>query len=335
VATKVTTNHQILDESLALSLIPQRNAGDHKWAVGGLVIIGGAPGYIGAPALCAKAAGRSGAGIVSVAVSRSSVGPIAALVPEATFLPLPDGDAQTTTKRAVEHIRERVDKSRAIVVGPGLSQDDQARALLTALFGLKDFGSGSRVGFGIGGERDDQEESRRVVGGSTLAVIDADALNWLASQNNWWDRLEPMSMVLTPHAAEFARLLDTNVERVTSDPAAIAIEAAANWRQVVLLKGAEAVLTDGDEVRIGVDTPPSLATAGSGDVLAGSIGAFLAQGLSLLDAASLALYIGSVAARSIEMEFGTLGLVAGDLPDAIARTLASLERTRASTSNGM
>jgi NAD(P)H-hydrate epimerase len=327
VATR-TTAAQSIDEALALSLLPRRAPGDHKWGVGGLVIIGGAPGYIGAPALCARAAGRSGAGIVSVAVSRASVGPVATLAPEATFLPLPEGDAIAAASRALKLIRERVEQSAAIVVGPGLSKDEHAKALLAALFGMREERSGSRLGFGNTSDQSEAAAASRVLGGTTPAVVDADALNWLAEQDEWWDRVEPGSLVLTPHMGEMARLLDTETDAILADPQGAAVEAAGRWRQVVLLKGARAIVTDGESVYTGPETPPSLATAGSGDVLAGSIGAFMAQGLSLMDAAVLALHVGLEATQGLESEFGTLGLIASDLPDAIGRALAALERKR-------
>ena len=317
-----------------MSLLPSRVPGDQKWGVGGLVIIGGAPGYIGAPALCARAAGRSGAGIVSVAVSRASIGPIATLVPEATFVPLPEGDANSGALRALDLIRERVEQSAAIVVGPGLSQDAHAKALLTALFGTRGERRGSRLGFGIASDEADSALASRVLGGSTPAVVDADALNWLATQDGWWERVEPMSLMLTPHTGEMARLLDTDAQTVQSDPRIAAIEAAARWNQVVVLKGAYAIVTDGDCVYSSPETPPSLATAGSGDVLAGSIGAFMAQGLSLMDAAVLGVHVGLEAASAVEHEFGTMGLIATDLPDAVGRELAKLERRRASITQG-
>jgi NAD(P)H-hydrate epimerase len=257
-----------------------------------------------------------------------SVGPIATLAPEATFLPLPEGDPLSSASRALPLIRERVEQSTAVVVGPGLSRDDHAKALLAALFGAREERKDSRAGFGIASETSGPEQSPRVLGGKTPAVVDADALNWLAEQESWWKRIEPMSLVLTPHSGEMARLLDIDSDSILSDPRGAAVEAAARWNQVVLLKGARAVVTDGASVFVAPETPPSLATAGSGDVLAGSIGAFLAQGLSLMDGAALAVHVGLEAARSLHSEFGTLGMIATDLPDAVGRAVAELELRR-------
>src|SRR5665648_479311 len=105
-ASTVTT----IDEALALKLIPQRAADAHKWSVGGVLIVGGTPSYIGAPALAALGAGRSGAGIVSIASPRSAMGAIASIVPEASYMPLPEGDLGMSGGRAAEKVREQLGK---------------------------------------------------------------------------------------------------------------------------------------------------------------------------------------------------------------------------------
>jgi ADP-dependent NAD(P)H-hydrate dehydratase / NAD(P)H-hydrate epimerase len=320
----VAENIQTIELALARSLLPHRNESAHKWGVGGVVVIGGAPGYIGAPALCALGAYRSGAGIVSLAISRSAVAPVATIVPEATFIPLPEGESQQVVSRSVELIRERLDRSRAVVVGPGLSRDDQAAALLAALFGLKARGT-HHLGFGSITQNGSIAEPAPMLGGETVSVVDADALNWLSGQSDWWQTVRPWSLVLTPHAGEMSRLTGREVSQLLQDPAECAVEAAIQWQQTVVLKAGRAYVTDGTRLIASREAHPSLATAGTGDVLAGSIGAFVAQGLSPVDAATLALYLGGEAATSLQAGFGTLGLVASDLPRAIAKEIARLE----------
>ncbi|MBX3069749.1 MAG: NAD(P)H-hydrate dehydratase [Thermomicrobiales bacterium] len=317
----------LMDDRDAAAVLPRREAGAHKWSVGGLVIVGGAPGYIGAPALCARAAMRSGAGIVSVAVSRSSIGPIAGIVPEATFIPLPDGDPPHAARKARALIGERTEKSAALVIGPGLSDDDHATALLGALFGFAEQKRSGSVGFGIGAPSGAEDSGDALVGNDKPAVIDADGLNWLATQPEWWTRVKPQTLLLTPHAGEMARLTGAEAAEIAGDPETAAVAAAAQWNQTVLLKGTTAVLTNGaDTIRVD-DIPRSLASAGTGDVLAGAVGAFLAQGLSLIDAGRLAIFAGVNAARDAKATYGTLGLMASDLPEAIARVLVRLERS--------
>jgi len=167
------------------------------------------------------------------------------------------------------------------------------------------------------------EARASIVGGAIPAVLDADALNWLAGESDWSERFAPNTLVLTPHAGEMARLTGLDTAEIVADPAAIASRFAREWRQTVVLKGGVSVIASGDTLRQ-IAAPPALATAGSGDVLAGSIGAFLAQGLDPVDAASLALYLGAQAAERLSEKLSPLGVVASDLPLAIAEALAAL-----------
>jgi NAD(P)H-hydrate epimerase len=319
----------LIDQKRALAALPNRPIGAHKWGVGGLVIVAGSPGYGGAAILSTMAAGRAGAGIVTVALPRSLTGVLAMQVPEAITIPLPDSDSAGSGQRAAEMIGAKLDRSRAILIGPGLGDDESTDYLLSALF---DAPTSRRAAIGFGSQGSDPAQVTR--GESILTehelpvVIDADGLNWLSAQSNWWDLLPPGRIVLTPHLGELERLTGTAAETLSEDPVTAAKDAAARWGQTVVFKYGYTVVTDGKQVLIAEDAPTSLATAGSGDVLAGTIGAFLAQGVAPIEAAALAVYTGFRAARRVEAELGTLGLVASDLPRAIAAELGELERTK-------
>lgn len=322
---KLGKNDVVVDDALARDLLPRRSFGAHKWGVGGVVIVAGSPGYYGAPMLSAMAAGRAGAGIVNLAVPRQLVGAIAIGVPEAAFVPLPETESLTGARRAVETIKERLERAKAIVIGPGLGQDEAVDQLMRAIVG----GGGvqSSIGFGIRGSNGAGADGEGLLTSTERpAVIDADGLNWLAKQDEWWRVLPEGRVVLTPHVGEMARLTGESAEAIAADPLTVAKDAATKWKQVVVLKYGYSIATDGKQSMVAGDAPTSLATAGTGDVLAGTIGAFLAQGLEPLGAAGLALHVGSKAARRVEERFGTLGLVASDLPAAIAEELAALER---------
>ena len=172
----------------------------------GLLIIGGAPGYIGAPALAAQAAGRSGAGIVNLAIPATSVGATATLVPEAVFLPLPDTESSQGARNALELLAPVAEKCQAIVVGPGLSRDDAASSLLAALFGDARRSTARSLGFGSMGRETAADAPDALVGKDKLAVVDADALHWLSERETWWTQVSPFSLVLTPHIGELAAL---------------------------------------------------------------------------------------------------------------------------------
>jgi len=312
-------------------MLPRRSFGAHKWSVGGVVIVAGGPGYIGAAALSAMAAGRAGAGVINVAVPRGAMTAIVALVPEAAFIPLPESDLESSTSRVGEAISAKLAKSKAAVVGPGLGEDDYADALMRTLFGRAGARRSGSVGFRSIGEDDqspDRDAGAGLIGSDVPTVIDADGLNWLAKQPEWWKFARPGTLVLTPHVGEMSRLTGKSAEEILSDPAEQSRDAARVWRQTVVLKHGHSIATDGERAYVSGDIALSLATGGSGDVLAGTIGAFLAQGVSPLEAAGLGLYLGTRAARRVEERFGVLGLTASDLPKAIAEEIAFVERKR-------
>jgi NAD(P)H-hydrate epimerase len=316
-----------IDDALAVSLLPVRELNAHKWSVGGVMVVGGSPGYIGAPAMAAMAAGRSGAGIVAIAAPRGAVPAIASIVPEASFLALPEGDV---SRQTAEKFRERFDKIKALVVGPGLGDDDYADTVMQILYGTKTSPVYSPFGFAPRASAPTAEDKAEetALGHGKSAVIDADGLNWLAKTEGWQKLLEPNTIVLTPHAGEMARLTGLDSSEITSDPITISQRFAEEWQQTVVLKGAPTVISNGSVTRVAASIEPALATAGSGDVLSGSIAALLAQGLDAIDAATLAVHAGTAAAQSLSTRFGTLGLVATDLPAAIAEELARLEQAR-------
>ena len=132
-------------------------------------------------------------------------------------------------------------------------------------------------------------------------------------------------LILTPHPGEMARLLgEDETDAIVADPIGTVEKAAKKFGQTVILKYGYTAASDGDRTVVAEDAPVSLATAGSGDVFAGMIGAFAAQGLEPFDAAALALHVGPRAARRGEQHYGAFGLIASDLPDAIALELATL-----------
>jgi len=319
-----------IDEARVRAVLPQRAADAHKWGVGGVVVIAGSPSYPGAAAMTCRAAGRAGAGIVMLATGRGVIGTIASSIPEVAYIPLPETESLSGARKAIELIGEQLEKSRAAVVGPGLGSDDANDGLLGGLFGLAQHGNAVRssIGFTVA------SSSAQIASEPARAgmfeyqdlhiVIDADALNWLARQSSWWERIPPQRAILTPHPGEMSRLLDISADEVTGDPVAAVGEAARRWNQVVVLKGAYTAVSDGTTTFVADLAAPSLATAGSGDVLAGTIGALVAQVRSPLDAAMIALYVGPRAAKRLEEKYGVLGVIAPDLPDAIAAELALL-----------
>ncbi|CAN5788993.1 MAG: ADP-dependent NAD(P)H-hydrate dehydratase [Thermomicrobiales bacterium] len=324
----VEINDRPIDESYVRDLLPRRDALAHKWDVGGVIVVAGSPAYPGAAWLACRAAGRSGAGIVLLAAGRTVISTIAATIPEVAYIPLPETESFSGARKSAALIREHLERATAIVIGPGLGADDASDNLLSSLFGFGGRAEAVRGRMGFGGEGNSSANGAAVAATTIFSeskvnvVLDADGLNWLARQDRWWESVPAQRMVLTPHPGEMARLLNRPVEEITADPVEAAAEAAANWSQTVLLKGGNAVVSNGESTFVADLAASSLATAGSGDVLAGVVGGLLAQTQSLVDSAVLAMYVGPRAALRVEDRFGVLGVVASDLPDAIANELA-------------
>lgn len=324
------------DEALARNVRPVRRIGTHKWEVGGVIVIAGSPAFTGAAYLTSRAAGRSGAGIVYLASGRGVVGALAGAMPEVAHIILPETDAPGSAKRAIDRLQPHLEKARAVVVGPGLGDDELTDHLLSALFGFGGVtaAAGSQFGFGwatAATSRTAEAATAPLFGDEVLrVVIDADALTWLSKQDQWWTQMPRGRALLTPHPGEMARLTGLSTEEIVADPQKVAREYAETWGQTVLLKTGHSVASDGTTTIVAPDAPTSLATAGTGDVLSGMVGAFLAQGLAPLDAAALALYAGPRAARNLEQRFGDLGVIATDMPEAIAAELAKVVREHVS-----
>lgn len=311
----------LITEGDARRWLPRRSADTHKRQVGTLLVVGGAPNYYGAPRMAAAAAGRVGAGLVSLAVPRSLIGPISTALPEATFVPLPEGEFGGAGSRAADLVRKAAAEANALLIGPGLGQDSIVDEFLDAFFGARS----STPGIGFGAARS-EAATERFTG---RAVVDADGLNWLSRHADWPDRLRGASLVLTPHPGELGRLLGIDTTEIVERPWESATEAAARFGQVIVLKHAHTVIAhpDGD-LHIAPQALPSLASAGTGDVLAGTIAGLLAQGLTTLEAAACGVYVGTLAALAAEATTGTLGLVAPDVIGATARAVSSLYDAR-------
>lgn len=312
----------LLTETDVRGWLQRRPADTHKWAVGALLIVGGAPGYYGAPRLAASAALRSGAGLVTLAVPRSLIPAIASALAEVTFLPAPDGDVGAGIRWA-EIVKEALPRYRALLLGPGLGQDRPAEEVVRYLLSLAAPRRGT-LGFGVG--ESEGGLAQRFTG---YAVIDADGLNWLAKHPRWWEELREARLILTPHPGELGRLLGWEVETILRDPWNAALQAARQFGQHVVLKcGHTVVASPQGSLALAPQVHPALATAGTGDVLAGTIAGFAAQGLEPFAAASTGLFVAQSAALSAIARRGTLSFTASDIIDALPETLQRLADPR-------
>ncbi len=268
-----------------LRSVPRRSERDNKYTAGHVLVVGGSRGLTGAPSLTALAALRADAGYVTVAAPESTLGVFEQRLLEAVKRPLPD-EAGLVAEGSADIVLELAAKASALALGPGLGR-----------------GSGP------------QELVRRLLAEIALpVVVDADALF----------ELEPADWagprVLTPHEGELARLLGKTSEDVAAHRVASVREAVERFGCVVVLKGSDTLVAapDRDLVVCALGLP-SLATAGTGDVLTGIVAAFLAKGMDPQVAAAAAVVAQQRASVEAPQRFG---LVASDLIDALPRALA-------------
>ena len=283
-----------MNESLPIPPAPPRPADAHKGTFGTVVIVGGSPTMIGAPALTARSAFRAGAGLVKIAAPADVLPFAIDIEPSATGILLGDG----ADPAAVEAFLEGLDQRVVFAIGPGLGTEPEAGAWVRALIQ-----SGHRL------------------------VIDADGLNCLAQMD---DPPQADQWVLTPHPGEFRRLAEAaGLEADPVDPARrqeAAGQLAQHHRAVVVLKGKNSVVHDGQRSFVNQTGNPALATAGSGDVLTGLIGSFMAQGMEPFEAAVLAVHLHGLAADLWAAEHGEAGMIAADLTDRIPDALQKHRR---------
>ena len=287
---------ELVERRDAKALLPERPARSHKGTFGRVLVVAGSAAYPGAAILAASAAYRAGAGLVTLATPASLIPALVSAMPEVTYLPL-DGAGDLA---AIEAALPPCD---ALLIGPGLGQADDRVALVRALLRSP----------GLRGLRG--------------VVVDADGLNALAGSD--WSADLPANVVVTPHPGEMARLTSRDIEAVQGGRLAIAQESAAAWGATVVLKGANTVVASPEgATRVSAIAHAALATAGTGDVLAGALAGLLAQGLPPLDAATLAVYLQGNAGERAARSMGSAGATAGDVLRELAlagRSLAGEE----------
>lgn len=282
--------------------LPIRAEDANKGTFGRVLVLGGSQRFVGAPQLAALGAYRAGAGLVTIACPTGNVAALAAGLAEATWLPLEAAEDGTLAENTAPALRNEWPAYDAAVVGPGLGLSESTRALTWAI--LPDVDAGASRG----------------------VVIDADALNALAAMPDAAGRV-PAKAILTPHPGEMARLLDTSIADVQARRLSCAKEAAHRFGCTVILKGAHSVVASPDgRARLSPFANPLLATAGTGDVLAGMVGGYLAQGLEPFEAASVGVYLHAAVGEALREQYGDAGLLASELAarlPSVVRELAA------------
>lgn len=284
----------VLEAVQIRQLLPVRPRFSHKGDYGRVLLVCGSVGFTGAAALAARAALRTGAGLITVATPRQVWPIVAAKLDEPMVVPMADDEAGRLSLQAAPALTQLLAKADACLIGPGLGRSEALDALVAALVGAA----------------------------RCPVVLDADGINAMAGHI---DRLREAAcpLILTPHDGEFLRL-SPGAALPPADFDARADRAMALARKlsaVVLLKGYRTAITDGTRLYRNETGNPGMATGGSGDVLAGMLVSLLGQGLAPLEAAAAAAWLHGAAGDRCAAERGEYGMTPSDLIDAASRLL--------------
>ncbi|MBT3389757.1 MAG: NAD(P)H-hydrate dehydratase [Chloroflexi bacterium] len=300
--------------------LPERPSDAHKGTFGTALVVAGSMEFSGALALAGEAAYRSGAGLVTLGAAAPLHSALAGSLPEATWLLLPH-EKGVIAAVAADTVRENLERVTALLLGPGFGMADTTGEFLKRLFGDTVAKKSGSLGFVKMPETESRKENHIL----PPLIIDADGLKLLAKLPDWAARL-PKPAVLTPHPGEMSALTGLETAEIQADRLSIAERFAAEWGQVIVLKGAFTVIAapDGRTMIIPVASS-ALARAGSGDVLAGLIAGLRAQGMEAFEAAAAGAWIHAQAGLlAAEMQGNTATVLAGDLLNVLPDVLEQL-----------
>jgi len=287
----------LLQHAEVAELLPPRHPEDHKGAFGHVFILAGSRGLSGAAKLTALAAARSGAGLVTLGVPHPIGDVVAASLLEIMTQLFPSTDNETIALDAMGRALRIAAAKNAVVLGPGLGSHPNTTSFV-------------------------QEFTIRC---SAPLVIDADGLNALAPEPNVLSEREA-PLVITPHPGEMARLTNSSVGEVQAHREEVARSFAKTYRCVVVLKGHQTVIAAPDgRTALNPTGNHGMATGGSGDVLAGLLGGFIAQGCAPFEAACLAVYLHGLAGDAAAETMTPRAMIAGDLLNALPEAFRRLE----------
>ncbi len=290
---------EMLSGQMIHPLLPQRPLNSNKGTFGKVMLLCGSRPYPGSAFLAGSAAARVGGGLITLAVTERMLPFYASSFHEATFVILPEEEVESFERSEI--LTSHLTGYKSLLIGPGLGQSANTREVILQILEYL---------------RTLPEEQRPQL------VIDADGLNNLSALEHWWTLL-PTGTIITPHPGEMGRLCHgIKVSGGSFERLELARSRAQAWNVNLVLKGACTIVANPQgHTRLNYYGEPGLATAGTGDVLAGMITGFLAQGLQPFDAAGAAVYLHTAAAQLVTTEIGHAGLLASDLLAQIPRAI--------------
>ncbi len=319
----------LIDGQFVKTQLPERTLNSHKGTYGKALIIAGSANYTGAPALSAEACHRSGSGLVTVGAPHSVIRTLASQFNEGTWIYLPH-DMGVIGERAVQTVLEEMPNYDALLMGPGLGQEDTTGKFMTGLLqqptDVLPPTNKRAIGFVDEQAVDDQAETDGTILLPPL-VLDADALNLLSKHQNWW-KLLPQNTILTPHPAEMGRLAGIDTQDVQANRWEIARAKAQEWNVVLVLKGAHTLIasTEG-QVAVSPFKTDALATAGTGDILAGLLVGLRVQGLTAWNSAIVGVYLHGLAGQLAGQAQNSRSVIASDILPMIGSAFDTIEKS--------
>ena len=278
-----------------LPVLRPRDADTHKGDYGRVLVLAGSVGYTGAAYLCAKAALRTGSGLVTLGIPESLNSIMEIKLTCVTTCPLPETDARTLSDEGGEEIVDLAKGFDVVAIGPGLSTHPQTKRLVLWLVQMLD----------------------------KPVVLDADGINALDDDLYVLDR-GAREIVLTPHPGEMARLLGLpSADDVQRSRLKTAMKFAERPGVVLVLKGHQTLVTDAERAYVNTTGNPGMATGGSGDVLTGMIASFIGQGLNAFQAAQLGVFLHGLAGDVAAKNLGQHAMIATDLLNAMPHAFAA------------
>lgn len=279
-------------------ILPERPSNSNKGSFGRVLCITGSRNMPGAAVLCAKAAVRSGAGLIVSAFPNSAYSSIASHLTSPVLCPLPDNNDGTFSLRASRMLDEQLSKASCVAIGCG-----------------------------IGVNHDTAELVKYVIQNAHCpVVIDADALNCLADFKEILKDVD-VPLVLTPHPGEMSRLCGLTVDEILRNKIKVADDFANQYDVTLVLKGSNTVIASNTKraIYINVTGNEGMAKGGSGDVLTGIIASFIAQGIGSSDAASAAVYIHGLCGDLCRSKYSSRGMTPTDMIRVLPKILKEFE----------
>lgn len=295
---EVQRNTIELEKGYIRSLLPIRYSNSNKGTYGAVLNIAGSGNYPGAAYLSSVSALKAGAGLVSLASENSVIQIVASNTPDITFINLGSTDRRTVSKDALKILND-ISRYKAVSIGPGLSMEKPARDFVLKFL-------------------------NKNINADTPFIIDADAINALSSADSM---PIPANSVVTPHPLELSRLVNIPVEEIQEDRVKAAANAADYLGCIVVLKGKDTVIASPSDNNVYINKTgnSALSKGGTGDVLTGMISGFAAQGLKLLEAAQLAVYLHGRAGELASCVLTEYSLLASNLINYIPSAIKDLQ----------